>query len=138
MSQFPKSRLLASVRALPIVGVVPTPVVWDPAKALARLAGNEQLLHEIVQIFLEESSLQLADLKRAVTEADAGLLETTAHRLKGELSYLGMPNVSEKANKLEKMGHDRDLDHAAEVFSEFETQVSAVAENMRHMHGVKP
>jgi signal transduction histidine kinase/DNA-binding response OmpR family regulator len=126
------------VRSLPMVRAVPNALVlWDPAIALERLDGDESLLHEIVQIFLEESSRQLADLKRAVTEADAKLLEMTAHRLKGELSYLGMPTVSEKANKLEHLGRDHDLEHAAEVFAEFETEVSAVAENMRRMLGVK-
>jgi len=125
-------------RPLPLVKAVPNVLVlWDPVNALARLDGDEQLLHEIVQIFLEESSRQLADLKRAVTEANAELLEKTAHRLRGELSYLGMAAVSQKANKLEQMGRECDLDHAAEVFAEFETQVSAVADNMRRMLGVK-
>jgi signal transduction histidine kinase/DNA-binding response OmpR family regulator len=126
------------VRPLPILKGVPNSLIlWDPGKALERLDGDEQLLHEIVQIFLEESSCQLADLKRAVSEANAELLEKTAHRLKGELSYLGMPTVSLKANKLEQMGRECDLDHAAEVFTEFETDVSAVAESMRRMLGVK-
>ena len=125
-------------RPLPIVKGVPNSLVlWDSAKALERLDGDEQLLHEIVQIFLEESPGQLADLKRALTEANAELLEKTAHRLKGELSYLGMPTVSLKANQLEQMGRERDLDHAAEVFTEFETEVSAVADNMCRMLGVK-
>jgi hypothetical protein len=48
-----------------------------------------------------------------------------------------MATVSQRANKLEQMGRDCDLNHAAEVFSEFETQVSAVADNMRRMLGVK-
>jgi signal transduction histidine kinase/DNA-binding response OmpR family regulator len=126
------------VRPRPIVKAVPDSLVlWDPANALERLDGDEQLLHEIVQIFLEESSRQLADLKRAVKEANAELLEKTAHRLKGELSYLGMPTVSRKADKLEKMGRECDLHYAAEVFAEFETEVFAVADNMRRMLGVK-
>jgi signal transduction histidine kinase/DNA-binding response OmpR family regulator len=126
------------VRPLPIVKAVPNPpVLWDLVNALARLDGDEQLLHEIVQIFLEESSRQLADLQRAVTEANAELLEKTAHRLKGELSYLGMSTVSQRANELEKMGRDCDLDRASEVFAVFETEVSAVAESMRRTLGVK-
>jgi two-component system sensor histidine kinase/response regulator len=138
MSRFHNSRVPPYVRPLPIVRVVPNAaVLWDPVNALARLDGDEQLLHEIVQIFLEESAWQLADLRRAVTEANAELLEKTAHRLKGELSYLGMATVSQKANTLEQMGRERDLDQAPAVFAEFETQVSAVADDMRRMLGVK-
>jgi two-component system sensor histidine kinase/response regulator len=138
MSRFHKSRVPPYVRPLPIVRVVPNaPVLWDPVNTLARLDGDEQLLWELVQIFLEESSRQLADLKRAVTEANAELLEKTAHRLRGELSYLGMPTVSQRANELEQMGRDCELDRASEVLAVFETEVSAVAENMRRMPGVK-
>jgi two-component system sensor histidine kinase/response regulator len=139
MSRFRNSRVLASVPPLPIAEVVPKSfIAWDPVNTLARLDGDEQLLDEIVQIFLDESSRQLADLKRAVTEANAELLEATAHRLKGELSYLGMPTVSQRADDLEQMGRDCDLTHASEVFAEFETEMSAVAESMRRMPGVKP
>jgi CheY-like chemotaxis protein len=126
------------VRPLPTEKVAPNgSILWDPANALGRLDGDKQLLHEILQIFLEESPRQLADLKQAVTEANADLLEKTAHRLKGELSYLGMATASQKANTLEQMGRERDLDHAPAVFAEFETQVSAVADDMRRMLGVK-
>jgi two-component system sensor histidine kinase/response regulator len=94
-------------------------------------------LREIVQIFLEESPKQLADLKRAVIEGNAELVERTAHGLKGELSYLGMPTVSQRAHVLEQMGRECNLDHAAELFVVFETEVSAMAGNMRRMQGTK-
>jgi CheY-like chemotaxis protein len=126
------------VRSLPIVKVVPDSLIlWDDAKALERLDGDEQLLQEVVQIFLEESPKHLADLKRAVTEANVELLGRTAHTLKGELSYLGMPTLAQRARELEQMGRERNLDRAAEVLAVFETEVSAVAVSMRRMQGVK-
>jgi signal transduction histidine kinase/DNA-binding response OmpR family regulator len=140
------ARVLTSefeVQALPTVKVATVKVVpsstipWDHAKALERLEGDEQLLREIVQIFIEESSTQLVELKQAVTEGNAEQVERTAHRLKGELSYLGMTAASQMAHKLEQMGRERDLGQASEVFALFETEVSAVASNMRHMLGVK-
>jgi signal transduction histidine kinase/CheY-like chemotaxis protein len=135
------ARLLISkpeVQPLSVVETAPSSLtLWDRAKALERLDGDEELLHEIVQIFLEESSQHLANLKRAVTEANAELIERTAHTLKGELSYLGMPAVSLRANELEQMGRECELDHASEVFAVFETEVSAVAANMRRTQGVK-
>jgi signal transduction histidine kinase/CheY-like chemotaxis protein len=125
-------------RPLPVVAAVPSPLVlWEPVKALERLDGDERLLHEIVQIFLEESPKQLAVLKQAVTEANAELVERTAHGLKGELSYLGLPAVSLKAQQLEQMGRGSNLDHAPEVFAVFESEMSAVAANMHSMSGAK-
>jgi signal transduction histidine kinase/DNA-binding response OmpR family regulator len=125
-------------RPLTIEKLVPGSLIpWDGAKALERVDGNKQLLREIVQIFLEESPKQLADLKRAVIEGNAELVERTAHGLKGELSYLGMPTVSQRAHVLEQMGRECNLDHAAELFVVFETEVSAMAGNMRRMQGTK-
>jgi signal transduction histidine kinase/DNA-binding response OmpR family regulator len=123
----------AAKHPLPIVKVAPSSTPWDRAKALDRLDGDEELLHAIVQIFLEESSKQLADLKRAVTDADAELLERIAHSMKGELSYLGMPTVSQRAGELEQMGRDREFQHAAEVLAILETEVSAAAASMNSM-----
>jgi CheY-like chemotaxis protein len=121
-------------QAPPRVKVALRPLVpWDLAKALETLDGDEHLLHAIVQIFLEESPKQLAKLKRAVTETNSELLERTAHSLKGELSYLGMPAVSQRARELERMGRDCDLEHASEVLAIFEAEVSAVTASMRSM-----
>ena len=126
------------VQPLPAVKSVPSALVlWDPDKALERLDGDQQLLREIVAIFLEESPKQLADLKRAVTEANAELVERIAHCLKGELGYLGMPAVSEKAQQLEQMGRENELGRASEVLAVFEAELSAVAANMHSTLGVK-
>jgi signal transduction histidine kinase/CheY-like chemotaxis protein/HPt (histidine-containing phosphotransfer) domain-containing protein len=123
---------------LSIVKVVPRSLVlWNSAQALERLDGDEKLLHEIVQIFLDESPKQLAALKRAVREVNAEQIERTAHGLKGELSYLAMPAVAQKAQELERMGRESDLEHASEVFAIFETELSAVTATMRDMLGVK-
>ena len=126
------------MQAHPMLKLAPSALIpWDRAKALEALDGDEHLLYAIVQIFLEESPKQLAKLKRAVTEKNAELLERTAHSLKGELSYLGMPAVSQRARELEQMGRDCDLERASEVLAIFEAEVSAVIANMRSMPAAK-
>jgi two-component system, sensor histidine kinase and response regulator len=39
---------------------------WDKRKALERLDGDEKLLDEVIQIFLDETPKLLADLERGV------------------------------------------------------------------------
>jgi HPt (histidine-containing phosphotransfer) domain-containing protein len=127
-----------AVQAPPRATIALSPLVpWDRAKALETLDGDEHLLYAIIQIFLEESPKQLAKLKRAVTETNAELLERTAHSLKGELSYLGMPAISQRARELEQMGRDCDLEHASEVLAIFESEVSAVTASMRSLPAAK-
>ncbi len=128
----------AAVQPLPLAKVVTNSLIlWNRAQALERLDGDENLLREIVEIFLEESPKQLANLKQAATDANAELVERTAHGLKGELSYLGMPTVSQRAHELEQMGRNRHLEHVSEVLALFEAEMSAAIVNMHSMLGVK-
>ena len=106
------------------------PAIWSRAKLLETVGGDEQLLREVIQIFIEESPRQLAELRRAVTDANAELLERAAHSLKGELGYLGVPGTCEKARSLEEMGRTRNLEHATEFLNDFQTEVSAIAAGM--------
>jgi hypothetical protein len=41
--------------------------VWDVAGALRRLDGDEELLHEVVGIFLEDIPVHLATLRRVLS-----------------------------------------------------------------------
>jgi HPt (histidine-containing phosphotransfer) domain-containing protein len=74
------------------------------AKTLEQLGGDETLLQEVVDIFLEEAPKHLAALRLAVAQGIEETVEMTAHTLKGELNYMGLPEISQKAGELEKMG----------------------------------
>jgi hypothetical protein len=54
-------------------------LVWGKAEALDRLGGDEALLLELCQIFLEESPKQLQKVRQAVAEADAQAVMRAAH-----------------------------------------------------------
>jgi len=98
------------------------------------LGGDENLLREVVEIFLEDGPKQMSSLRQAIVEKHARAIEKTAHSLKGELGYLGIAEVSEKACELEEMGRKHDLQHTAEVYAAFEAGISEVFSSMREMH----
>jgi len=106
---------------------------WDPVHALAKMDGDESLLRELVQIFLDEAPKQLATLQRAIETGDLDAIERTAHSLKGELSCLGLADAAHKARDLERMGQDLTLQPAAELFPAFAKEMSAASAAMRHM-----
>jgi CheY-like chemotaxis protein/HPt (histidine-containing phosphotransfer) domain-containing protein len=108
---------------------------WDIARTLERLGGDEKLLYEVVEIFLEEGPKQITSLRHAIADGDAANIEKTAHSLKGELGYLGIPTVSRKAGELEEMGRRRDLQQSAEAFAAFDTEILAILNSMRSANG---
>jgi two-component system sensor histidine kinase/response regulator len=101
-------------------------LVWGKAEALDRLGGDEALLLELCQIFLEESPKQLQKVRQAVAEADAQAVMRAAHCLKGELGYLGAAGASQAAQQLEDMGHENDLSHAAETLVVLEREMASL------------
>ena len=51
--------------------------------------------------------------------------------MKGELGYLGVAEISQKARMLEEMGRSEDLQGAKDLFQQFETEVSNLIDWLR-------
>ena len=60
---------------------------WNMRTTLAQLGGDETLLQEVVQIFLEDAPKQMAALSLAVAQGIAETVETTAHSLRRAWLY---------------------------------------------------
>ena len=99
------------------------PFLWHRAEALERLGGDEDLLRELCDIFLEESPKILKKLRQALTEGDAATVMRTAHSLKGEVSYLGAPGALQAARQLEDMGRENRLVGGEKIFSSLEREL---------------
>jgi HPt (histidine-containing phosphotransfer) domain-containing protein len=76
----------------------------DMTAALGRVGGDEELLKEIAQLFLEQWPDSLSDVKRAIEVRDAQALERAAHSLKGSVANFGAKDAHQAALRLEMMG----------------------------------
>jgi two-component system sensor histidine kinase/response regulator len=72
--------------------------------ALARLKGDERLLREQMEIFLDDAPTLVADVRSTAEQQDGQALEFAAHRLKGLASSLDAHLVVEEASQLEQLG----------------------------------
>lgn len=99
----------------------------DYAGALARLCGNEQLLDDLVQFFLNDSPELLAEARAAIGRRDAKALERTAHGIRGLASNFGAQATVSAAAALEELGHDAALDDAESAYQDLETEVHRLA-----------
>jgi HPt (histidine-containing phosphotransfer) domain-containing protein len=92
--------------------------------ALDRVGGDEELLKEVVEIFLMEYPQLMGMVTEAVGKQDALLLERAAHSLKGSLSTIGAEVAANCALALEMMGRTRKLDGCETVLAELQSSVS--------------
>jgi signal transduction histidine kinase/CheY-like chemotaxis protein/HPt (histidine-containing phosphotransfer) domain-containing protein len=112
-------------------------VTLDFKQMLERLGGDEKLLHEVIEIFVDQAPAHMEILRRALAQGDAELTEKTAHSIKGELGYLGLTDVTQKARELEELGRRHNLAEAARVFVSLEPEISAIVAAMREPRSAK-
>lgn len=84
-------------------------MVFRRQEVLERLEGDEELLKELVGLFLEQSGQQIKELRAALAAGDASVIQHQAHSLKGAAAGLGAEALSHRAAQLEKAGKEGDL-----------------------------
>jgi len=107
---------------IPIIAVD----TWNRADTIERLGGDEDLLRELVEIFVTESPKLLIKLRDAIAASDAEAVMRGAHSIKGELSCLGAVAAANTAQKLETMGSNKEMAGAPEMFTNLERELKAV------------
>ena len=85
---------------------VPAATTLDLALALEEVDGDEELLREIAQIFLEDHPRLMATLREAVAACDPERLHRAAHTLKGSVANFAAREAVAVAQRLEAMGRD--------------------------------
>src|SRR5262249_25668590 len=73
----------------------------DEDELRARVGGDEQLLSDVVRLFLEDCPLRVAEIRGAVERKDADAIRTSAHALKGSAGNLSAKGLFEAARVLE-------------------------------------
>lgn len=96
----------------------------DYRTALKRLCGDEQLLDDLVQFFLDDSPELLGEARAAIERHDAKALERTAHSLKGLASNFGAEETVNAAAALEEIGRNAELAGAESACQTLEWEVS--------------
>jgi CheY-like chemotaxis protein len=115
---------------LPESAADPHPV-WDAADTLARLEADEDLLAELLEIFLDEGPRHLAALRAAIADHDPRATARLAHSLRGQLSYFGVAEASSLARHIEEASRFSSLEEAAADMPAFSTAMDAVFQAMR-------
>ncbi len=98
-------------------------LVLDRGAVLEKLDGDEELLHEIVQLFLRDCPRALNEIRSAVAAADGPRLKRSAHGLKGSAGYFGQTPAYEAALRLERMGASGNFSEAPLAFADLENAI---------------
>jgi signal transduction histidine kinase/DNA-binding response OmpR family regulator len=109
----------------------PTYQPSDREAMLARLDGDERLLQQVVQVFLDDVPERLTAVRSAIDRRDAENLRRAAHALKGAAANLSAMAVFDAAQTLERMGAECKLEAAEAAWRRLSASVSHAVETFR-------
>jgi two-component system, sensor histidine kinase and response regulator len=95
----------------------------DRTAILERVEGDEQLLEEIIHLFIEDCPRLVRQMQDSLREQNAAGLRLAAHTLKGSLGYFGPSQACILAHELEVLGRDGNLEQAAPVYQSLVTKL---------------
>ncbi len=103
---------------------VQTGEIVDKALLISRVGGDIELLDELVDLFMKNSSRMLSAVEQAVHEGRAETIEKAAHSLKGSVGNFAAERAFQAAMKLETMGREGKVRHAEEALQNLEREIS--------------
>jgi CheY-like chemotaxis protein len=112
-------------------GIAPDEHPFDLQELTTSLDGDQEILGELVSMFLEDSSRLLSRIRSGIHGEDASEVERAAHQLKGSAGNFRASRVTEEAYRLETLGRDGDLQAAGEALPGLERALADLQQALR-------
>jgi two-component system, sensor histidine kinase and response regulator len=103
--------------------VAVTDGILDRKEILDRLGGDQELLRELVEVFLADCPRLWQNVRDALTRADALQLSRAAHAIKGSVGNFSAHAARAAAEKLEHLAGTGDLSQAGELARKLEMEL---------------
>jgi CheY-like chemotaxis protein len=113
-----------------LTGAGPAPPRSSPrasSRLVQRFGGNEDLLRELVDIFLESNPALMVELHNAISRGDAAEVRRTAHNIKGSVGNFEAIDAHAAAQRLEEIGRSGNLQDAAAAFAALQDAIARLS-----------
>jgi len=97
--------------------------IFDPSQMLQNIGGDQDLLVQLVELFLERQADMMSQIRQALSLGDTVTVERAAHTLKGTAGNLCAPEVALAAGRLEAIGRLGTLHDAPAVYALLEMEM---------------
>jgi len=108
------------------------PLTFDEDALRHRLSGNQELMSDVICVFLEDLPARLAAITDAVAACDAAALRAAAHALKGAAGNLSAGGLFEAAHMLERVAAESHMEAADAALRRLSVEAANVIDVLRH------
>jgi PAS domain S-box-containing protein len=105
--------------------------VIDWTAALDYVAGDDQMLRDLVNIFLTEAPRWMQELREAISANHVADVKRTAHNLKGSIRLFGSKSAFDSAFLLEQMSRSGNLSGAPAALASLEQSIELLLRALR-------
>jgi two-component system sensor histidine kinase/response regulator len=107
------------------------PVSFDKRALRERLSGDEQLMGDVIHLFIEDCPDRLSAIGAAVDRRDSEALRIAAHALAGSAANLAATGLFEAARVLERIGAESRMDAAEAAWRRLSAEAVNVLDALR-------
>ena len=117
-------------------GVSPIPPstgepVFNRKELLDRLDGNEELIREIVEVFLKDIPLQMGKLKAALQNGEKAVIQLQAHTIKGAAANINAELMRQAAWEVEKAAKEENWEKVPSLVQTLEKRFEELQSHFR-------
>jgi HPt (histidine-containing phosphotransfer) domain-containing protein len=107
------------------------PATFDKRALRERLSGDEQLMADVIHLFIEDCPGRVSAIGAAVDRRDSESLRIAAHALAGSAANLAATGLFEAARILERIGAESRMDAAEAAWRRLSTEAVNVLDALR-------
>lgn len=107
--------------------------IFDPEKFKAQVANDRDLLIEIIDLFLREQLIQIAEMQEALANQEYDRLYLTAHTIKGSLASLHAGAGRLRAEELESAARERNHQDCLHLLSLLKRDLETLEPALLHL-----
>jgi len=97
---------------------------FDREKLLKNFSGDEDILLDIMEAFVEQIPKDLETLKESIALQDFQTLELKAHSLKGLCANFCAENASRMAFSIESLSKEKEIDELEKIYASFDKELN--------------
>lgn len=105
--------------------------LWD------RVAGDPELLRELVDLFAAEAPRMLARIEQAIKDGSPSGLEKASHKIKGSVLQFSAHTAAAIALKMEENGRRGSITDAEALLKKLKYEIDLLQKTLRVMVGNK-
>jgi DNA-binding NarL/FixJ family response regulator len=109
----------------------PGPATFDEETLRHRLADDDELMVELIRLFLQELPSRLTAIGEAVASRNAVALRASAHSLKGSTSNLAIDALCQTAHALERIGDEGRMEDADAAWRRLSEEAGKAIDTLR-------